>query len=506
MDSISSLMSRVRKAACLEKSWELYSQPVPLIQLAALPATDKPISSGSTSCTANTTTSPLSRRYVATGITAEAAAILQQLPMPLYIVAFAGLGRSGKSRSATELRAKLTGNHNHKLHSAAGNIPITHGIDMLVFKAPGSRPGHIVFLDCEGGANHNQTALPFVIGLASRLAARMYIFERACFTTNGLDTVMQVFNMGHATSTDEASIPKSIVFVENMSINQEIPNAMLLQDLLNEDDGDEITNRVRGLIKDRFQVEFNKLPYYSGSSHHTSKGGDQDIADLYSDICNEMAQGLVDNLVPFKIGALDGDGAMVVQLINELISQIRGGGSRFNMASATEALVSNMATEAAHTLWDDFITKVRQSGNHPTQVNGRKPLGSIMLEIEKIALETVTDLDNFISRLEPPEAARIGRLTWDKLYCGFQNDLREAYIQKSEEIAQYRVWRDWTHKFVAQVVLRICAVMQQAIWFAKYSLALVSAGNWHALRFGFGMVKTAFYQGHFGVSCLSFLE
>ncbi|KAH6576323.1 hypothetical protein BASA62_001472 [Batrachochytrium salamandrivorans] len=451
MDSISSLMSRVRKAACLEKSWELYSQPVPLIQLAALPATDKPISSGSTSCTANTTTSPLSRRYVATGITAEAAAILQQLPMPLYIVAFAGLGRSGKSRSATELRAKLTGNHNHKLHSAAGNIPITHGIDMLVFKAPGSRPGHIVFLDCEGGANHNQTALPFVIGLASRLAARMYIFERACFTTNGLDTVMQVFNMGHATSTDEASIPKSIVFVENMSINQEIPNAMLLQDLLNEDDGDEITNR--------------------------------------------MAQGLADNLVPFKIGALDGDGAMVVQLINELISQIRGGGSRFNMASATEALVSNMATEAAHTLWDDFITKVRQSGNHPTQVNGRKPLGSIMLEIEKIALETVTDLDNFISRLEPPEAARIGRLTWDKLYCGFQNDLREAYIQKSEEIAQYRVWRDWTHKFVAQVVLRICAVMQQAVWFAKYSLALVSAGNWHALRFGFGMVKTAFYQG-----------
>ncbi|KAH9270645.1 hypothetical protein BASA83_007253 [Batrachochytrium salamandrivorans] len=383
MDSISSLMSRVRKAACLEKSWELYSQPVPLIQLAALPATDKPISSGSTSCTANTTTSPLSRRYVATGITAEAAAILQQLPMPLYIVAFAGLGRSGKSRSATELRAKLTGNHNHKLHSAAGNIPITHGIDMLVFKAPGSRPGHIVFLDCEGGANHNQTALPFVIGLASRLAARMYIFERACFTTNGLDTVMQVFNMGHATSTDEASIPKSIVFVENMSINQEIPNAMLLQDLLNEDDGDEITNRAWSIT-----------------------------------------------WFPLKIGALDGDGAMVVQLINELISQIRGGGSRFNMASATEALVSNMATEAAHTLWDDFITKVRQSGNHPTQVNGRKPLGSIMLEIEKIALETVTDLDNFISRLEPPEAARIGRLTWDKLYCGFQNDLREAYIQK----------------------------------------------------------------------------
>ena len=52
-----------------------------------------------------------------------------------------------------------------------------------------------MFLDCEGGQNHNQTALPFVIGLAARLAARMYVFERGCFTTAGLDTVMQVINM-----------------------------------------------------------------------------------------------------------------------------------------------------------------------------------------------------------------------------------------------------------------------------------------------------------------------
>ena len=66
---------------------------------------------------------------------------------------------------------------------------------MLVFKASNLLDGHIIFLDCEGGANHNQTALPFVIGLAARLSARMYIFERACFTTNGLDTVMQVLNM-----------------------------------------------------------------------------------------------------------------------------------------------------------------------------------------------------------------------------------------------------------------------------------------------------------------------
>jgi hypothetical protein len=33
------------------------------------------------------------------------------------------------------------------------------------------------------------------MGLAARLAARMYVFERGCFTTAGLDTVMQVINM-----------------------------------------------------------------------------------------------------------------------------------------------------------------------------------------------------------------------------------------------------------------------------------------------------------------------
>ena len=46
-----------------------------------------------------------------------------------------------------------------------------------------------------------------------------------------------------------------------MSINIEIPNEDLLKDLLNEEDGDETTNRVRRLIKQRFAMEFNKLPF-----------------------------------------------------------------------------------------------------------------------------------------------------------------------------------------------------------------------------------------------------
>ena len=177
MDSINNLMSRVRRTLPVEP-WESYDQPIPLVKVVA-----QPIAPGSSSI-----------RYVATGITTEAEAVLSQLPVPIYIVAFAGFGRSGKSFTATTMRKHLTGNEDHKFVSAPGNIPVTHGIDMMVFPNP-KGDGNIVFLDCEGGANHNQTALPFVMGLAARLATRMYVFERGCFTTSGLDTVMQVINM-----------------------------------------------------------------------------------------------------------------------------------------------------------------------------------------------------------------------------------------------------------------------------------------------------------------------
>jgi hypothetical protein len=100
-----------------------------------------------------------------------------------------------------------------------------------------------------------------------------------------------------------------------MSINQEIPNATLLNDLLSEEDGDETTNTVRALIKQKFQVEFTKLPFCQGSSNNT----------LHGQICREMCDVLVDNLVPFQIGGMPVDGMLVIHLVNELISQIRGG-------------------------------------------------------------------------------------------------------------------------------------------------------------------------------------
>lgn len=93
-----------------------------------------------------------STKFYATGITAEAEKQLTSLPSPLHIISFVGLGRSGKSHTATKMRTAMAGNAHHIFPSQPGNIPCTHGIDMLVFPNPAGS-GSIVFLDCEGWMN-----------------------------------------------------------------------------------------------------------------------------------------------------------------------------------------------------------------------------------------------------------------------------------------------------------------------------------------------------------------
>jgi hypothetical protein len=134
--TFSSLLNRVRSRPP-PIPWEEIAQPLPLISFTAQqqhPGSNGNPGSGSV-------------RYIATGISPEAEALLSQLPVPLYIVAFAGFGRSGKSFTATQVRSVLTGNSDHSFASAPGNVPCTHGIDMMVFKHP--EEGHVVFLDCE---------------------------------------------------------------------------------------------------------------------------------------------------------------------------------------------------------------------------------------------------------------------------------------------------------------------------------------------------------------------
>lgn len=124
---------------------------------------------------------------------------------------------------------------------------------------------------------------------------------------------------GHATTNSSSiNITRDIVFVENMTINESIPNEDLLHDLLQEEDGDENTNRVRKLVKEKFNLEFNKLPFNMG-----------DNMSLHEEICQEMSEVLLESLIPFEVGGISADGTVVIQMVNELISQIRGGGNRY---------------------------------------------------------------------------------------------------------------------------------------------------------------------------------
>ncbi|KAJ3207692.1 hypothetical protein HDU67_007285 [Dinochytrium kinnereticum] len=463
--AFSSILGRSRKKVPSEP-WDTLPQPVPLVTV-----TTQPVQGSATAV-----------RYIATGISPEAEAILSQLPPPLNIIAFAGFGRSGKSYTATKLRAHLVGNNDHVFVSQPGNVPITHGIDMMVFKNPRG-PGHIIFLDCEGGANHNQTAIPFVIGLAARLSSRMYVFERGCFTTAGLDTVMQVVNMGYATSTEDVDITRSLVLVENMSINQDLPDRQLLEDLLSEEDGDEMTNRVRRLIRSRFDVEFGKLPF---------NGGGNQI--LHDEACGIMAEALVEKLTPFTVGNVACDGNMAIQLVTELVTQIRDGGNRFNMVTATEALVANMASEAANNVWSDFVERVRKSGNHPSQISGRKHLRTILREVEGAANAAMTELENFIGRLHPNEPALVAKTTWERNFRNFEADIRAAHGRKAEELAKYTQWADRVNRLVTELVAQIVEAIRQFIRFARFSTSLILMSNYYLWKHSVNLV-TGIAQG-----------
>ena len=129
-----------------------------------------------------------------------------------------------------------------------------------------------------------------------------------------------------------------------MSINQSIPAGKLLHDLLGEDTGDDMTNKVRQLVKANFDLELIKLPYLS-----------PETAREHAEACQEISEGLLEDLEPLKVGGVYVDGLVICQLVNELLAQIRGGGNRFNMVTATEALVANMAAEVKKFLVKKFL-------------------------------------------------------------------------------------------------------------------------------------------------------
>lgn len=72
------------------------------------------------------------------------------------------------------------------------------------------------------------------MGLAARLSTKLVVFERGCFTTSGLECVVQILNVGNSVSgSSHKDITENLVLIENMSINGDIPNEKLMHDLFN---------------------------------------------------------------------------------------------------------------------------------------------------------------------------------------------------------------------------------------------------------------------------------
>lgn len=154
------------------------------------------------------------------------------------------------------------------------------------------------------------------------------------------------------------------------------------------------------------------------------------------------------------------------------------------MISATEALVSNMASEAANTVWIEFVEKTRKQGNHPVQINGRKHVRTIMREVEGVASGCVIELEQFIGKLEPAEAAAIGMEIWNRNYHNFQADIRSAYQRKADELQKYSQWNEKISRWIKEIVINFIAALSQIIRFARFSATMVLMSNYYLWKNG----------------------
>jgi hypothetical protein len=286
-----------------------------------------------------------------------------------------------------------------------------------------------------------------------------------------------------ATSRGAVDITRSLTLVENMTINETVAEDKLLDDLLSPEDGDEQTNTVRQLIRDRFEVELAKLPFRHPGNEDQHEESVQQLADI-----------IAHRLTPLIIGNVPVDGPVVAQLVQELVTQIRDGGNRFNMVSATEALVTNMASEAANSVWTEFISRVKKAGNHPKQINGRKHLRTIMREVEGAANTSLNELESFVNRLVPEEPAKIARQTWDRNYSQFENEIKFVHQKKSEQLAKYTQWADKINQLVNEIVAQVLEAIRQLIRFARFSTSVLLMSNYYFWKHSVNLV-TGLAQG-----------
>lgn len=104
------------------------------------------------------------------------------------------------------------------------------------------------------------------------------------------------------------------------------------------------------MFHDRFDAEFVKIPFHVDGNVYAH------LDAQYADAIKQTAHNLADTCQPFTIGDIPAgimlyaykgvDGASVLRLASSLVTQIQTGGSRYNLVSATEALVTSMARYA----------------------------------------------------------------------------------------------------------------------------------------------------------------
>jgi hypothetical protein len=113
-----------------------------------------------------------------------------------------------------------------------------------------------------------------------------------------------------------------------------------------------------------------------------------------------------------------------------------------------------------------------------------------MREVEGAGNQAQNELDAFISRLEPPEAAAIGNQIWERNYHNFQADVRAAYQRKCDELAKYSQWTDRVNRWVREIVIQIMTAIRQFVRFARFSATLILMSNFYMWKNGINLVKS----------------
>jgi phage gp37-like protein len=182
------------------------------------------------------------------------------------------------------------------------------------------------------------------------------------------------------------------------------------------------------------------------------------------------------------------DGNAVLQLASSLVEQIKVGGSRYNVVSATEALVSNMASEAAHTLWKEYIQKTRRAGLHPSQITGRKHLRTITREIEGISNSVLVELEIFCGKLFPSEPAAVATVIWESNMANFMIDVKLAHEKRANNMARYTVWTERLNTLVTDLIVQVTGAIGQFVKFARFSTSLILMSNYYIWKRSMNML------------------